>query len=187
MGETLGYARVSTAQQNPARQLEALRGVDQLFLDEASGAAVARPELDKLTDYARRGDVVRVKSPDRLARSTMELLTIIGRFRDKGVAVEFVDNPELSTDTPHGEFTLTILAAVAQLERATIRERQLEGIALAKERGVYKGRKPAFNAEQAAELVARLDAGVGVSQLAREYGVSRQTVYNVRARAVSSP
>jgi DNA invertase Pin-like site-specific DNA recombinase len=184
MGETVGYARVSAAEQSPARQLDALAGADELFIDRASGASTDRPELERLIQYVRRGDVVRVKSPDRLARSTTDLLMLVRQLRDKGVGVEFVDNPELSTDTPQGEFMLTILGAVAQLERATIRERQLEGIALAKKRGVYKGRKPAFTDARAAELLERLADGERVSALAREYGVSRQTIYNVRDRAV---
>lgn len=102
---------------------------------------------------------MRVKSPDRLARSTTDLLSLVEQLRAKGVAVEFVDNPALNTDTPQGEFMLTILAAVAQLERATIRERQAEGIAIAKRNGVYD-RGPKLTPEQVSEARQRADSGV---------------------------
>lgn len=183
MGETVGYIRVSTADQNPARQLEALAGCDRTFIDRASGKNADRPELAELLRYVRAGDTVRVKSPDRLARSTTDLLALVKQLRDEGAAVEFTDNPELNTDTPQGELMLTILAAVAQFERATARERQAEGIALAKAKGKYRGRKPALSSGQAAEAAERLDGGESASALARAYGVSRQTIYNARAKA----
>jgi DNA invertase Pin-like site-specific DNA recombinase len=124
----------------------------------------------------REGDKVRVKSPDRLARSTRDLLDLIEQFDAKGVAVEFVDNPALNTNTPQGEFMLTILAAVAQLERATIRERQAEGIAIAKRKGVYD-RAPKLTHEQIAHARERVDASVPKAKVARDLGVSRQTLY----------
>ncbi|SNU02598.1 Helix-turn-helix domain of resolvase [Ruaniaceae bacterium KH17] len=126
--------------------------------------------------YVRNGDAVRAKSPDRLARSTTDLLSLAQQLRTKGVAVEFVDNPALNTDTPQGEFMLTILAAVAQLERATIRERQAEGIAIAKRNGVYE-RGPKLTLEQIAEARQRADSGVPKARVARDLGVSRQTLY----------
>lgn len=183
MGATIGYARVSSADQNPARQLEALAGVDRTYTDRASGKNTDRPALAELLRYVREGDTVRVKSPDRLARSTTDLLALVKQLRDEGVEVEFTDNPELNTDTPQGELMLTVLAAVAQFERATARERQAEGIALAKAKGKYRGRKPALSAAQNDAAVERLACGEKVSALAREYGVSRQTIYNARAKA----
>lgn len=183
MGATVGYVRVSTADQNPERQLEALSGVDRIYTDRASGKSADRPALAELLRYVRDGDTVRVKSPDRLARSTTDLLALVKQLRGEGVAVEFTDNPELNTDTPQGELMLTVLAAVAQFERATARERQAEGIALAKAKGKYRGRKPALSAVQRAEVVERLANGESVSVLARECGVSRQTIYNAREKA----
>lgn len=183
MGQTVGYIRVSAADQNEARQLEAIGDVDETFTDKASGKNTDRPALEALIKHVRKGDVVKVKSVDRLARSTVDLLAILERIQDKGASVVFLENDSLNTDTPQGEFMLTILAAVAQLERATIRERQLEGIAIAKKAGKYRGRKPALTDDQADELTRRLEAGESVAALAREYGVSRQTVYNVRDRA----
>ncbi len=176
-GQLVGYARVSAADQNEARQVEALSDVDRLFSEQASGKNVDdRAQLRELIAYVREGDKVRVKSPDRLARSTRDLLDLIEQFHAKGVAVEFVDNPALNTDTPQGEFLLTILAAVAQLERATIRERQAEGIAIAKRKGVYE-RSPKLTSEQIAHARERVDADVPKAKVARDLGVSRQTLY----------
>lgn len=176
-GQLVGYARVSAADQNEARQVEALSDVDRLFSEKASGKNVDdRAQLRELVAYVREGDKVRVKSPDRLARSTRDLLDLIEQFDAKGVAVEFVDNPALNTGTPQGEFLLTILAAVAQLERATIRERQAEGIAIAKRKGVYE-RSPKLTSEQIAHARERVDADVPKAKVARDLGVSRQTLY----------
>lgn len=176
-GQVVGYVRVSAADQNEARQLEAVGDVDRLFSEKVSGKNAAdRERLQEMLAYVRDGDTVRVKSPDRLARSTTDLLALVEQLRAKGVAVEFVDNPALNTDTPQGEFMLTILAAVAQLERATIRERQAEGIAIAKRNGVYD-RAPKLSPEQITEARERIDSGVPKSRVARDLGVSRQTLY----------
>lgn len=176
-GQVVGYVRVSAADQNEARQLEAIGGVDKLFSEKVSGKNIDdRKQLREMMSYVREGDGVRVKSPDRLARSTRDLLELIEQLRSKGVAVEFVDNPALNTDTPQGEFMLTILAAVAQLERATIRERQAEGIEIAKVRGVYE-RAPKLTSGQIEQARARVNEGVPKAAVARELDVSRQTLY----------
>lgn len=176
-GQVVGYVRVSAADQNQARQVEAIGEVDRLFSEKVSGKNVDdRVQLAEMFAYVRDGDVVRVKSPDRLARSTRDLLDLVEQLQSKGVAVEFVDNPALNTDTPQGEFMLTILAAVAQLERATIRERQAEGIALAKKKGVYD-RSPKLDAEQVSVARQRISEGVPKAKVARDLGISRQTLY----------
>lgn len=176
-GQLIGYARVSAADQNLDRQLNALHDVDRVFTDTASGKdAASRPQLQAMLAYVREGDVVRVKSPDRLARSTTDLLELIRAMRERGISIQFVDNPTLNTDTAQGEFMLTILAAVAQLERATIRERQAEGIALAKDRGVYD-RAPKLALEQIEAARERVAGGVPKAVVARDLGVSRATLY----------
>ena len=180
VGPIVGYVRVSAADQNPARQLAAIGDVHRLFSEAASGKNTDRPKLAEMIAYVRAGDTVRVKSPDRLARSTRDLLDIVSRLQDKEVQVEFVDNPALNTNTPQGEFMLTILAAVAQLERATIRERQAEGIALAKQRGIYD-RGPKLSADQIAEARTRSGEGVPKARIARDLHVSRQTLYTALA------
>lgn len=176
-GKIIGYARVSAAHQNLDRQLEALSKADKVFTEKASGKNTRdRPELSRMLEYVRDGDTVLVKSPDRLARSTTDLLALIEQLREKDVSVEFIDNPALNTDTPQGEFMITVLAAMAQLERATIRERQAEGIAIAKKKGVY-ARTKRLTPEQIAEARERVEAGVAHARVARELGVSRTTLY----------
>lgn len=175
-GQVIGYARVSTPEQNEARQLEALGQVDRLFCDRASAANRQRPELLSLLEYVRAGDLVKVKSPDRLARSTTDLLQLVEQLRGKGVQVQFVDNPSLNTDTPQGEFMLTVLGAVAQLERETIRERQAEGIAIAKRQGRYD-RAPKLTPEQIDMARLRIGQGVPKAVVARDLGCSRATLY----------
>lgn len=180
-GQVVGYVRVSSIDQNEARQVAALGEVDRLFTERVSGKDIrSRPMLQELLTYVREGDLVRVKSPDRLSRSTTDLLALMEQMQGKGVDLEFVDNPALNTGTPQGRFMLTILAAVAELERATIRERQAEGIALAKQRGAYE-RAPALTTEQITTARERIAAGVPKAAVARELGVSRQTLYTALA------
>jgi len=163
--------------QNPARQHEALGAVDRVFEDRASGSTRHRPQLEALLAYVREGDTVRVSSPDRLARSTIDLLGLLEQLNGQGVGVEFVNAPALNTATAQGRFMLTILGAVAELERATIRERQAEGIALAKKAGKYE-RGPKLSPEQIQEARERIAAGIPKAAIARNLQVSRQTLYD---------
>lgn len=174
----MGYARVSSTDQNLDRQREALGTVDRLFEEQTSGKDRERPVLAQALAYVRAGDLFRVQSPDRLARSTMDLLAIVQELDDRGVGVEFVDVPTLSTNSPQGRLVLTILAAVAEYERELIRQRQAEGIAEAKKRGVYKGRTKALTPEQIKEARERVAGGVPKARVARDAGVSRQTLYD---------
>lgn len=185
-GKTVGYVRVSTADQNEARQVRALGEVDRLFIDRQSGATAARPELDALLAYVRDGDLVRVTSADRMARSARDLLSIMDTLRSADVHVEFVDTPALNTDSPHGRLVLTILGAVAEHERAIIRERQREGIELAKERGVYRKRR-ALSDEDVDLARSLADLGLPIAEVARRLDVSRQTIYTaIRGRGAYS-
>lgn len=138
----IGYVRVSTKEQNTVRQevlMEQL-GVEKMFVDKLSGKNTNRPDLQRMMDYVREGDVVIVESISRFARSTKDLLELVEQLAAKGVA--FVSQKEnIDTNTPQGEFMLTVFAAMAQLERKQIKERQAEGIAIAKENGKYQGRK----------------------------------------------
>jgi DNA invertase Pin-like site-specific DNA recombinase len=176
-GQLVGYVRVSAADQNEARQLDALGPVDRLFSEKVSGKNTDdRVQLQEMLIYVRDGDKVRVKSPDRLARSTTDLLALVEQLKAKGVALEFIDNPALNTDTPQGEFMLTVLAAIAQLERKVIRERQAEGIAIAKRNGVYN-RVLKLSPEKIQLARTRIAQGVPKAMVARDLGVSRQTLY----------
>jgi len=139
----VGYIRVSTEDQNTIRQ-EALMqdlGVEQIYIDRLSGKNTNRLELQRMLAYVRQGDTVIVESISRFARNTRDLLELIEQLTAKGV--EFISKKEsIDTTTPTGRFMLTVFAAVAELEREYILQRQREGIAIAKENGAYKGRKP---------------------------------------------
>ena len=139
----IGYVRVSTEEQNTARQEIMLRelGVDELFVDRASAKNADRPELNRMMNIVRRGDTVIVESISRFARNTRDLLDLVERLTEK--QVEFVSRKEaIDTTTPTGKFMLTVFAAVAELEREYILQRQREGIAIAKQQGKYRGRPP---------------------------------------------
>ena len=181
-GQVIGYARVSAADQNLGRQLKALEGCDRVFSDKLSGKSTDREQLQEMLRYVREGDTLRVTSPDRLARSTRDLLAMVEELKGRGVAVEFLDNPALNTDTPQGAFMLTILGAVAELERSVIRERQMEGIALAKAAGRY-AKGPKLTAEQIAEARQKVADGVPKAVVARELRISRQTLYTALSGA----
>lgn len=144
----IGYIRVSTAEQNTIRQEVLLKelGVDELFIDKASGKNTDRSELKRMLTYVRQGDTVIVESISRFARNTRDLLDLIAQLTTK--QVEFISKKEaIDTTTPTGRFMLTIFGAVAELEREYILQRQNEGIAIAKEQGKYKGRKPICHPE----------------------------------------
>lgn len=179
-GQLVGYARVSSVDQNLARQLEALAGADRIFEEQASAKDRKRPVLEEMLAYVREGDTVLVKSPDRLARSTRDLLDLLSELKAKGVAVRFADSPALDTGTAQGTFMLTVLGAVAELERELIAERRAEGIALAKKAGRYD-RGPKLSGEQVAQARQRVADGVPKSVVARDLGVSRQTLYTALA------
>ncbi|RHW25341.1 recombinase family protein [Nocardioides immobilis] len=183
-GQVVGYGRVSSISQNEARQVESLAGCDRLFIDKASGKNANRPELNAALDYVRQGDTLRVPSMDRLARNTVDLLTLVKTLTERGVTVEFLkERLTFSGDRSDniGQLMLTILGGIAEFERSLIRERQAEGIALAKARGVYKGRKPALTTEQVTEARERVELGIPKAAVARDLGVSRQTLYSALA------
>ena len=145
----IGYIRVSTEDQNTTRQEVLLQelGVDELFIDKASGKNTERPELSRMMNYVRHGDTVIVESISRFARNTRDLLDFVEHLTEK--QVEFVSRKEaIDTTTPTGKFILTVFAAVAELEREYILQRQREGIAIAKKQGKYTGRKPPSPAGQ---------------------------------------
>src|SRR4051794_31008045 len=144
-GKRIGYVRVSSLDQNEQRQLEGV-DVDKKFTDKASGKDMNRPQLRAALDYAREGDVLVVHSMDRLARNLDDLRRIVTELTGRGVVVEFVKEHLHFTaeDNAMSKLLLSVMGAFAEFERALIKERQREGIALAKQRGVYKGRKPSL-------------------------------------------
>jgi DNA invertase Pin-like site-specific DNA recombinase len=180
--QNVGYVRVSTVDQNTDRQLD---GIDlaKVFTDKASGKDTKRPALDECLGYLREGDTLVVHSMDRLARNLEDLRRIVRDLTGKGVRVQFVKESLTFTgeDSAMSTLLLSMLGAVAEFERSMILERQREGIALAKAKGVYKGRKPALAPAQVVEVAGRLAAGESATKLAAEFGVSRATVYNTRS------
>jgi len=175
----VGYRRVSSLEQNTERQLEGV-DLDKVFTDKASGKDTARPQLQAALEYLREGDLFLVHSMDRLARSVDDLRKIVLDLTKKGVHVQFIKENLTFTgeDSPMSNLLLSLLGAVAEFERSMIRERQREGIALAKKAGVYKGRKPSLTYAQVAEIRRRVAAGEQKTALAAEYRISRQTLYS---------
>ena len=177
-GKRIGYIRVSSVDQNEMRQLEDVQR-DTRFTDKASGKDTKRPQLQAALDYLRDGDVLVVHSMDRLARNLDDLRRIVIGLTGRGVVVEFVKEHLTFTreDNAMSKLLLSVMGAFAEFERSLLRERQREGIALAKKAGVYKGRKPSLPPERVAQLRARVAAGEKKAALAREFGISRETLY----------
>ena len=169
---------MSTFDQNIARQLDGV-AVDKTFTDSASGRDVNRPQLAALLGFVRAGDSVIVHSMDRLARNLDDLRRIVRELTAKGVQVQFVKEQLTFTgeDTAMANLLLSVMGAFAEFERQLGKERQREGIALAKKRGAYRGRKRAFTDDQVNQLRQRAGAGETKTALARTFGVSRETVY----------
>lgn len=177
-GQRIGYVRVSSFDQNPDRQLEHVQ-VDRVFTDKASGKDTQRPQLESLLSFVREGDTVVVHSMDRLARNLDDLRRLVQSLTKRGVRIEFAKECLAFTgeDSPMANLMLSVMGAFAEFERALIRERQREGIALAKQRGAYRGRKKALAPEYVTELCARVAAGEPKAAVARDFGISRETLY----------
>ena len=178
----IGYYRCSTSEQNPDRQIKILNdlGCEKIFSDMLSGKDRYRPGLDEMMNFVRKNDVVITESISRLARSTKDFLNIIEELNSKNVS--FVSKKEsIDTTTPQGKFMLTVFAAMSELERSQILQRQAEGIAIAKEKGVYKGRKPK-NIDQYKfnNLYKQWKAGdITQKYMMKELNISRSTLFNL--------
>jgi DNA invertase Pin-like site-specific DNA recombinase len=185
-GQRIGYVRVSSFDQNPERQLEHAE-VGKVFTDRASGKDTDRPQLDALLSFVRDGDTVVVHSMDRLARNLDDLRHLVQKLTQRGVRIEFTKENLIFTgeDSPMATLMLSVMGAFAEFERALIRERQREGIALAKQRGAYRGRKKSLPPERIADLRSRVAAGEAKARVARDFGISRETLYNYLADADS--
>lgn len=177
-GHRIGYVRVSSFDQNLERQVDHVQ-VDKVFTDKASGKDTQRPQLDALLAFVREGDTVVVHSMDRLARNLDDLRRLVQGLTQRGVRIEFIKEHLTFTgeDSPMANLMLSVMGAFAEFERALICERQREGIALAKQRGAYRGRKKALTPDRVAELRRRAAAGERKAGLAREFGISRETLY----------
>ncbi|WP_263081277.1 recombinase family protein [Endozoicomonas sp. Mp262] len=179
-GQNVGYIRVSSVGQNTDRQLEGI-SLDELFEDYCSGKDTNRPCLQECLRHLRKGDRLHVHSIDRLARSLKDLQTIVEGLIDRGISVHFhKENLVFSADSnPMHKLMFQMMGAFAEFERSMIRERQREGIAAAKKKGKQIGAKPKLSSPQIMELKRRAEAGEPKKALAEQFGISRQTVYNL--------
>lgn len=173
----VGYARVSTSGQSLEAQIAALSDCDKLFQEKISGASSKRPQLDALLDYVREGDSVKVTKLDRLARNTRHLLEITELLDKKGVSLNIM-NLGIDTSTPTGKLMLTMVGAIATFEREIMLERQAEGIALAKLKGKYTGRKPTAR-NKSDEVNRLLQEGKSKPETARQLGISVSSIYRI--------
>lgn len=176
-GAKLGYVRVSTVEQNEARQVEALEkaGVERWYIEKISGKNMERPELQKLLDYAREGDTVLIHDLSRISRNLADLLALMKDFDQRGITLVSL-HESIDTGTPLGKLTLSIIGAINEFERANLLERQREGIAIAKRAGRYKGRKRTVLEDMEGVYHDYVTRRRSKAQLAREHGVSRPTL-----------
>ncbi len=184
-GKRIGYVRVSSADQNDARQLDGV-ALDKTFTDKASGKDTNRTQLQAMFEFVREGDHIFVHSMDRLSRSLRDLQEVVQRLTGKGITVTFAkesltfEPPEIGADahrTAYSTLMLQLLGAVSEFERALIKERQREGIAIAKSKKLYKGRKPALDEADVAKLKQMAADGLAKVEIAKTFGISRASVY----------
>ena len=177
-GKTIGYVRVSSYLQNVERQLEGFP-LDKKFIDKASGKNTDRPQFKALLEYIREDDILVVHSMDRLARNLDDLRRLVSELTARRISIRFIKENLNFTgeDSPMANLLLSVMGAFAEFERALIRERQLEGIVLAKKRGAYKGRKKSLTPEQAWSARQRVAKGEKKSAVARDFSISRETLY----------
>ena len=185
-GQMVGYVRVSSFEQNESRQLEGLE-LDRLFLDKASGKNIQRPQLEALMKYVRDGDMVICHAMDRLGRNLVDLRRTVTDLTSRKIGIRFIkENLTLTgDDSPMATLLLNMMGSFAEFELAWSRERQREGIELAKRAGIYKGRKRLLTPDRATELTNRLGEGESKAALAREFGLDRTTVYRYIGRAAT--
>jgi len=183
MGKVIGYIRVSTIQQNCERQLNGVT-LDKIFTDKASGKDTKRPQLIAMLAYVREGDEVVVHSLDRLARNLNDLQQLVEHLTAQQVNVSFIKESLTFTgeDSSMSKLLLSVMGAFSEFERSLLKERQAEGIAIAKKKGVYKGRKPKLSQDQVQNLKARVKKGEQKAQIARDLGISRETLYGYLKR-----
>src|SRR6187397_227919 len=162
---TVGYARVSSTGQDLTVQLEKLAGCDKVFKEKRSGVDAGRPALKACLDYLREGDTLLVTKLDRLARSTADLYRIVSELAERGVSFKVVDDPTIDTTSRTGKLVMGILALIAEFENDIRRERQMDGIAKAKERGVHFGRRLELTVEKIAEIKSLRQSGITVPEI----------------------
>ncbi|KAB1639704.1 recombinase family protein [Pseudoclavibacter terrae] len=178
--QRIGYSRVSTTDQNPDSQRDALESaaVDAIHVDFYTGTKASRPQWDIARGKLRRGDTLVITRLDRLGRSTRDLLEIAKWLEDNGVHLEATEQ-KIDTATPEGRLFFTMIAAFAEFEHGMMVSRTKDGLAAARARGRVGGRKPKLTERQRADIRKRYEAKASPTELAEDYGVSRQTIYRV--------
>lgn len=181
MPSKIGYIRVSSFYQNHERQLESIK-LDKCFIDKVSGKSIERPQLKEMLNYVREGDTVYIHSMDRLARNLDDLRKIVKQLTNQKITINFLKENLIfkkeEKDSPMSSLLLSIMGAFAEFERELIKERQREGIEIAKKKGLYKGRKPCLTKEQITELKQRiLTNKENKTDIAKYFNISRETVY----------
>lgn len=181
-GKRIGYIRVSSTTQNIARQEEQLLplSLDRVFVDKASGKNIDRPALTQMLAYIRDADEIYISSLDRLGRDCNDLQNLVRAITDAGATVHFLKEALTFTgdDSSLSRLLLNVMSAFSQFERELIKERQQQGIEIAKANGVYKGRTKSLKPEQVEELKSRVATGIPKAKIAREMGISRKSLYN---------
>lgn len=175
----VGYVRVSTVEQNPARQVELMKsfGVDKIYSEKLSGKDTKRPQFQEMIDFLREGDTLYVESFSRLSRSTRDLLDTVNKLNEKGVSL-VSDKEKIDTTTPQGRLVMTVFAAIYQFERENTLERQREGIEIAKRQGKYKGRKPIEVTDAFLKIARKWEKGdLRLKDAVEESGVSQSTFF----------
>ena len=177
-GIRVGYIRVSTADQNTGRQLESIP-IDKTFTDYASGRTMERPQFKAMMDFVREGDIVIVHSMDRLARNLDHLRKIVATLTDKGVSVQFIkENLTFSADSdPLSKLLLSVMGAFSEFEVSLIRERQREGIAIAKAKGKHMGRKSILSTDQIKQIKDWVAQGMAKTWIAKQLNINRVSIY----------
>jgi DNA invertase Pin-like site-specific DNA recombinase len=184
----VGYARVSTVDQNLDRQIDALKsaGAEKLFTEKVTGRKSDRPELTKLLDLIREGDVIVISELTRLSRSTKDLFAIVDMIQAKGADIRSLKETWLDTTTPHGALMLTIFAGLSQFEADLTAQRTREGLAAARSRGRVGGR-PKTGSEDIARALKMYDGGFSIEDVCKSCGISKSTLYNfIRERKVQA-
>lgn len=177
-GKRIGYIRVSSFEQNPERQLEGI-DLDKKFIDTASGKDVNRPAFIELLNYVREDDLIIVHSMDRLARNLDDLRSIVQKLTSKKIQIQFIKENLIFTgeDSPMSQLLLSVMGAFAEFERSLIKERQKEGIEMAKKKGVYKGRSKSLSPEQVKLAREQVEQGIPKTKVAGNFGITRWTLY----------
>lgn len=189
MGELIGYCRVSSRSQDYQTQKDRLSaaGAIKLFEEKKSGLDDNRPELARCLEYVREGDTLIVTKLDRLARSTLHLHKIVAELDRKGVAFKVLDDPTLDTSSRTGKLVFSILASIAEFEAAIRKERQMEGIANARAKGITGGRPKRLTDDIEARVAAMRADNVSIRAIAKDIGFSKATVQKIMEKHARAP